>query len=232
MTDIQREAASPGGQLADDDDVIDGYRRLYSPIVSDVLDGLGHRGCVMEPGLRPVGSDGAIPMVGWAYPVRFGLAEEGSTIDAVLDMVDSIPAGSVVVVAQDQEVGSALWGGLCSAGAVNRGCRGVIVDGAVRDYRQLVDMALPVYAARWSPRDVRDRGRLISRGEPVTCRDVAVRARDLVMADVNGVVVVPAELVTRVLELGLERVEREQGAWATLKEGVSAGDVYRQHHVF
>jgi 4-hydroxy-4-methyl-2-oxoglutarate aldolase len=212
--------------------IVADFRTMYTPLISDALDGLGRRDCVMEPGLAPVTGDGSSPTVGWAFPVRFRPTDEWVDIDRVLEMIDSVPAGGVVVMGGDEPTTAALWGGLCSTGVINRGAAGVVVDGAIRDYDQISRLGFPVYATHRSPRDIRSRAEILSIGEPVRCRGVHVRAGDLVVADANGVVVVPAELIPDVRVPCLDRMAQERRASEALRAGLGARDAYERFQVF
>lgn len=223
---VQR-TGGPGG-----DDVLADFATTYSPLVSDVLDQLGRRDCVMEPGLAQVAGDGLTPTVGWAYPVGIRRTSDWVEVDRLLEMIDSTPPGSLVVMAGDGDTGAALWGGLCSAGVMSRGAVGAVVDGAVRDVHQIAGLGFPVYASHRSPRDIRTRGEVVGHGDPVWCRGVQVRQGDLILADANGVVAVPAELVADVRALCLDRMTREEGASDALRDGIGARDVFDRYQVF
>src|SRR5207237_4345076 len=118
-----------------------------------------------------------------------------------LKMVDATPPSSVVVVATDEDVHGALWGGLMSAGVQQRGAVGAVVDGGVRDLHQVLALDFSVFACYRSPLDIRGRAEMVSYGEPVVCRGVPVAPGDLVFADANGTVAVPAAAAVDVLRL-------------------------------
>lgn len=150
----------------------------------------------------------------------------------LLRYVDATPDNAVCVVAADQDVHGALWGGLMSAGVQQRGGLGAVIDGGSRDLHQIRALDFAVFAAYRSPLDIRGRGEMAGFGEPVTFRGVPVEPGDLVFADANGVVVLPAESAEDVLKLCEERVAKEIETEKELRAGEAAVDVYKRHEAF
>ena len=208
------------------------YRRLYSSLVSDCVEaaGLGPRSPVC--GLRPYHSEGLAVAVGRAFPFQARCTDERIEIDNLLAAVEATPADSLVVVAADGEAGCALWGGLMTTASKQRGAVGSVVDGGVRDLHQIVPAAFPVWARYRSPLDIRGRAEIAGFGAPVEFRGVRVEPGDLVFADANGVVFVPAAHALEVLELAEDRVAREVATDRELAGGASASDVYSRYGAF
>ena len=215
-----------------DRSVLDRFRPLYSSLVSDCAEAVGLGPRAMTPGLQPFHLDPLVVTVGWAHPAQVRRTSERVEIDMLLKMVDATPADAVVVVATDEDVQGALWGGLMSAGVQQRGAVGAVVDGGVRDLHQIIPLGFEVYACYRSPLDIRGRAEMVGFGHPVVCRGVAVAPGDLVFADANGCVVVPAEGVIDVLRLCEERVTKEHVTQEELQAGHKATDVYSRHEAF
>lgn len=208
------------------------YERMYSSLVSDCVEALGLGPRCAAPGLAPYHLDPLRVAVGPAYPCQVHKTSERVEIDKLLEMVEATPAGTVAVVATDEDVQGALWGGLMSAGIQQRGGVGAVVDGGVRDLHQILPLDFAVWAAYRSPLDIRGRGEIVSFGEPVSFRGVPVRPGDLMFADANGIVAVPAEAIEEVLALCEDRVAREVQTEEELKAGASATEVYARHGAF
>lgn len=215
-----------------DRSVLDRFRPLYSSLVSDCAEAAGLGPRAMAAGLQPFHLDPLAVTVGWAFPAQVRRTSERVEIDMLLKMVDATPADAVVVVATDEDVQGALWGGLMSAGVQQRGAVGAVVDGGVRDLHQIIPLGFEVYACYRSPLDIRGRAEMVGFGDPVVCRGVAVAPGDLVFADANGCVVVPAEGVIDVLRLCEERVTKEHLTQEELQAGHKATDVYSRHEAF
>lgn len=213
-------------------DVIARYERLYTPLVSDCAEALG-LGCrALAPGLVPFHTDTLRVVAGPAHTAQIRRTDERIEIDGLLAMVDATPAGSVVVVAPDQEINGAVWGGLMTAGVQQRGAVGAVADGGIRDLHQVIPLDFPVFAGYRSPLDIRGRGEVVGHGVPVVCRGVAIEPADLVVADANGIVVIPQAAVDDVLALCEARVAKEVVTQQELESGASAIDVYARHEAF
>jgi RraA family protein len=123
---------------------------------------------------------------------------------AVLRALEQAQAGVVIVVDGGGFLERALWGGRMSRLASERGVVGVVIDGAVRDVTEIEELRFPVFAAGVTPTPpIREGGG--ETGISITCGGIAVSPGDLVVADEDGVVVVPRddvdELVARAREL-------------------------------
>ncbi|NUR88112.1 MAG: 4-carboxy-4-hydroxy-2-oxoadipate aldolase/oxaloacetate decarboxylase, partial [Nonomuraea sp.] len=117
------------------------------------------------------------------------------------------------------------WGGILSFAAVGRGIEGVVVDGAARDVGEAADLGFPVYGRAAVP--VTARGRIVQEAwdVPVRVAGVTVSPADLVLADVNGVVFVPADRAEEVLAVAERLAVREKAMIEAIRSGASVVDV-------
>jgi regulator of RNase E activity RraA len=218
--------------MTTDPDLIARYEKLYSSLVSDCIEelGLGVRCC--EPGFTPFHVDQLRVVVGPAHTGQIHKTSRRVEIDMLLEMVEATPASSVVVVACDEDINGATWGGLMSAGVQRRGAVGAVADGGVRDLHQILPLDFPVWARSRSPSDIRGRGEVVGYGEPVLLRGVLVQPGELVFADANGVVIVPSGSELDVLQLCENRLTREEQTEAELRSGAKASEVYERFGAF
>jgi regulator of RNase E activity RraA len=215
-----------------DPDVIRRFERMYSSLVSDCAEALGLGPRALAAGLQPYHADELRVVVGPAHTAQIHKTSKRVEIDMLLSMVDATPPASVCVVATDEDVQGALWGGLMSAGVQQRGAVGAVVDGGVRDLHQISPLDFAVFATYRSPLDIRGRGEMVGFGDPVVCRGVEIAPGDLVFADANGAVAVPAEAALDVLRLCEERVTKEVATEQELRDGEPAVEVYKRHEAF
>jgi regulator of RNase E activity RraA len=200
-------------------------------VISDALDDLGYRGQAMSEHLRPIGTDATF--VGRARTIacmdtyHVGDDPYGTEIAAI----DSILPGEVVVVSTGGSRRNAPWGELLSTAAVARGSRGAVVDGLVRDVRRIKEMRFPLFAAGIKPVDSRGRGVVVACNVPVECGSVLVNPGDLVVADLDGVVTIPAAIVTEVVRLATDKVTRENHSRDELRNGAYLRNVYEKYGV-
>ncbi|HZQ26527.1 MAG TPA: RraA family protein [Acidimicrobiales bacterium] len=213
-------------------DVIRRFERLYSSLVSDCAEAVGLGPRALAPGLQPYHADTLRVVVGPAHTAQIHKTSTRVEIDMLLSMVDATPPASVCVVATDEDVQGALWGGLMSAGVQQRGAVGAVVDGGVRDLHQISPLDFAVFATYRSPLDIRGRGEMVGFGETVVCRGVEIAPGDLVFADANGAVALPAGAALDVLRLCEERVTKEVATEHELRDGDSAVEVYKRHEAF
>lgn len=199
---------------------LDRLRRLDTCAVSDALD--RHRLLGALAGLRPLGPlTSARPVVGRVVPVLLGPPGEGATPTRHLGTaaVDASGPDEVIVVAHGGRTDCAGWGGLLSRAAARRGVAGVVVDGAARDVTEADEAGLALYGLAATPVSARGRVIELAWGRPVTVAGVRVAPGDLLLADANGVVVVPAAQAERVLATA-ETIAATEAAMA---EAIAAG---------
>lgn len=208
------------------------YRSLYSSLISDCVEGLNLGPRCLSPGLAPYHQDQLRAVAGRAHPAQLHRTNQRVEIDKLLEMVHATPASSVVVVASDEDIQAATWGGLMTAAAQARGAVGAVVAGGVRDLHQIHPLGFAVWARYRSPADIRGRGELVSYGHPVDIHGVHVLPGELVFADANGVVVVPSGAEEEVLALCEDRLTREQATEAELRAGSDPRKTYERYEAF
>ncbi|WP_200889630.1 RraA family protein [Cohnella kolymensis] len=128
-----------------------------------------------------------------------------------LDAIDESEEGSVIVIGvEGSDRNVAVWGGLMTAGAYVNNLAGAVLDAGVRDVTEIRrDYGFPVYARSVSPGTTLGRYKTEAMNVPVECGGVTVNPGDLIVADIDGVVVVPQKHVDQVLERALEIEQRE-----------------------
>ena len=127
--------------------------------------------------------------------------------------------------------GSRIWGELLSTAATNAGCVGAIVDGAVRDIRQMAEMGFPVFARSRNIYDSKDRQRVVDVDVTVEIDGVRFAPGDLVIADVDGVVVVPSEIQDQAIQAAWQKVHAENITRDAIRDGMKATDAYEKYGV-
>lgn len=221
-----------GGPLIPDDyTTIDALKRTTSSLISDALDRVGVREHTLDASIRPL-APGAV-LAGRTFPVV--VVESDAIADepyaAEMRALDSLRPGDVPLYAVAPGVEAALWGELFTCAALGREAAGVIVDGLIRDARQIRELDFPVFARGFSPLDTLGRSEVVAYGVPAVCGGVAVDLGDYVVADEDGIVVVPAAAVDEVLVLVEAKARDEVRARKDLLEGVSILEVWDRYKV-
>jgi regulator of RNase E activity RraA len=205
--------------------------RLYSAVVCDALDKLGLRNQSPRVPIRPLTGEsvliGRCKTTLWA---EMGHVDE-RPYELELQAVDGCRPDDVLIAAAGGSMRSGLWGELLSTAARRSGCVGAIVDGAVRDVVKMMAMQFPVFARGTSPYDSRDRNRVIDIDVPVEIDGVRFSSGDLVIADFDGIVVVPRAVETDVIQAAWDKVHAENVVRAAIADGMTAGEAFKRYGV-
>lgn len=192
-----------------DEALLAAFETASSAQVADCMSRLGG----MDAGIRPV----------WRSPRIIGAAltvwcHSGDNLMLHKALSLAVP-GDIVVMNTQGNVVSSGFGELLATSAVKIGVQGVIVDGTVRDADTLEAMRLPVYSRGLSPNGCNKDG-AGEVGAIVACGGVAVRPGDVIIADRDGVTVVPLDDAPEVARLATQQMEREQKRLSEIATGV------------
>lgn len=174
--------------------------------------------CACRPGLRAVWAGARI-----AGPA-FTVTGVGGDNLALHRAVTHAPVGHVLV-ADVQGAVYGHWGEILAIAAQQRGLLGLIIDGGVRDVSRLEALNFSVFASSVAvTRTAKDHPGTL--GEPIVVRGVRIATADLVVADADGLVVIPAADVPAVVSLAEDRARAEQRIITGLRAGRSTLDIY------
>jgi 4-hydroxy-4-methyl-2-oxoglutarate aldolase len=190
-------------------ELISAFTQVAIASVADAVDKVcGYRG-YMSSAIKPRINDKRI--CGPAATVLETATDEFVPPQHALDLIDEAPPGSVIVISVDGgEPDVSVWGGLMTAGAVANGHAGAVLDGGVRDLTEIRrDYGFPIYAREVSPGTTLGRFRTVASQVPVRVGGVMVHPGDIIVADVDGVVVVPKDRSAEVLAVAQEIDFRE-----------------------
>jgi 4-hydroxy-4-methyl-2-oxoglutarate aldolase len=175
---------------------------LPTAAISDALDRAGIEGALH--GIAPL-VDG-FRAVGPAFTVRYTPIDDSAT-GTVGDFLDDVPPGAVIVIDNDGRTDVTVWGGIMTEVAAARGKAGTVVNGVCRDVSASLAQNYPLFSRGRFMRTGKDRVRLVAVGELITVCGVEIRPGDIVCADADGVVVVPAAAAEQIAETA-ERIEK------------------------
>lgn len=207
--------------------------KLYVAVISDILDGMGFRNQVLQPGVVPAQPDPSQVLVGRAATVLVGPQYEvvDQPYTSQIAAIDALKPGDVVVSGVGGMTNVAVWGELFSNAAKARGARGFLTDGCHRDTRMVLDLGFPVFSRGPRPVDISGRGTVTSIGRPVEVAGVLVHAGDVVFAEVDGVVIIPQDVAEETLSRAFEKVAKEDGAREDLRQGRLLSEVWSKYRV-
>jgi 4-hydroxy-4-methyl-2-oxoglutarate aldolase len=192
-----------------DQELLEAFGSASSAQVADCMSRLG----AMDVGIKPV----------WPSPRVVGAAltvwcHAGDNLMLHKALSLAVP-GDIVVVNTQGNVTNSPFGELLATSAVQVGIRAVIVDGTVRDADALQKLTLPVYSRglcsngcnKDGPGEV---------GTIIACGGVAVRSGDIIVADRDGVTVVPLDAAPEIAKLAMAQVAREEQRLAEIAKGI------------
>ncbi len=200
-------------------------------VISDALDRMGRRDQVLEIAIRPLWPEARLAGVAVPIVIVADTSEPELPYDAELTYLDGLRPGDVPLLVVEEGVRCASWGELFSCAAMGRGAAGVVIDGYARDAAQIKALGFPAFARGLSPLDTF--ARAVVTGVDVEARvgGVDVRPGDLVVGDVDGIVVVPQEMVADVEEAVVMKHRLEGNAREDLLAGMSIREVWIKYGV-
>ena len=192
-----------------DDDLSARLARCYTGVVYDVLRGRGITECVLPSAIIPL--DPTMVAVGPVFTVRGWPDATVSPHETLLlwtGLLSRAPKGHVVMM-QGNDSARALMGELSAETLEFRGVRGYIVDGGCRDTAFIRKIGFPVFCDKATPRDIVGAWVPVAYDEPISYGQVVVRPGDYVLADCDGIVVIPQAIVAEVVEAATAAMSTE-----------------------
>lgn len=189
-----------------DKDIVEGFADFSSTAISDVIGKLFTMSNEIKPLYKPIKK-----VVGTAFTVRMPPGDNLMTHAAL----NYIKDGDVMVADARGDKEYCLGGALMCAIAQRRGVRGFILDGTYRDEDELRSIDFPVYAKGLQAKPPQKKGP----GEMnsfIYCGGVPVKPGDIIVADNDGIVVIPSEYSKVVLEAVKTRAKKDEDRWADI----------------
>jgi 4-hydroxy-4-methyl-2-oxoglutarate aldolase len=203
---------------------------LYSPVLGDVLDRLGYIHQILPQPIQPLATDMVI--VGRAMPVLMTdiYEEPEKPFGYVTEALDQLQPGEVYMAAGGS-MRCACWGEILTVTARMRGAVGAIVNGFHHDTPKVLAQDWPVFSRGRYAQDLRVRMQAIDYRCPIEMDGISIKPGDLIFADLDGVIVIPAEVEKEVIEQSLEKVRKENLVRKEIENGMSSTEAYRKYGV-
>ena len=195
------------------DPLVAGFKSTYAASVSDAVEIVTGKNGTMRHDMKLMTGTNLVgrAVTSLARPAPADQATPALAVKHSVEIIDEAKPGEVGVVVMEGTLDIAAMGNLMATAAVERGMAGMVLDGAIRDMWDVRRMGLTVYARSKSPRTAVGHYATVAKNVPVECAGVTVRPGDIIVADEDGVVVVPQERAAEVLKQAQSIDERESG---------------------
>ena len=212
---VQKKLATPP-----DEPLIAAFKKTYPASVSDAVELVTGKNGTMWHDVKLVTGT---PIVGRAVTSLVKPATPENATPALstkhsVEMIDNAKPGEIGVIVMEGTLEIAAMGNLMATAAKVRGMAGMVLDGAIRDIWDVRRMGLTVYARSSSPRTAVGHYATVANNIPVECAGIIVRPGDIIVADDDGVVVVPQKQAEAVLKKAQEIDEREKGMFPFIRQ--------------
>jgi regulator of RNase E activity RraA len=195
---------------------------------------------LLKKGLRNVWIRGAFPLaqgqarrVGRAFTVRFIPAREDlatpaswSSPKSTRAAIEQMPAGCIAVVDANGVTDAGFWGDILCARMAARGVAALVSDGAVRDLAGVLATGLPVWASGTAAPPSVAGLTFVDWQQPVGCGGVAIFPDDVIVADGDGAVVIPAAMLDEIVGLAVEQERLEGWIMKEIEGGAALPGLY------
>ena len=212
--------------------------KLYTPVVGDILDQMGYTHQFLPMSIRPLMAlvppnmvepmqpDNRNKLVGWACTVLENdvFAAPKKPFGYLTEALDQLKPNEIYVATGAHN--SALWGELLTATSRVKGAVGAVIDGPTRDTPQVLEQNFPVFCTGCWAQDSSLRTYVCDFRCPIEIGQVTIHDGDLMFGDVDGVLVVPRDIVETVIEKALEKAAGEKLVRKAIENGMSATDAF------
>lgn len=196
---VMAALANPIPTHAEQDALVEGFKLVEVASVADAMEQLYGSKAYMTHDMRPLAP---AKFAGRAVTVLLKKEEHhdgAAASKGMLDAIDTAAPGAVYVMVVEDGLDYAGIGGLMSTAMKYRGFAGAVIDASVRDTPQIQKLQFPVFSRGVAPSTTINHYRFAGANVPVTCAGVQVHPGDIIVADMDGVAVVPADKAEDVL---------------------------------
>ncbi|MDO4371147.1 MAG: RraA family protein [Clostridia bacterium] len=199
---------------------------LYTPVVGDILDGMGYYHQFLPQSIQPIRPE--MKLAGYAMPVLMidVYGPQKKPFGLLTEALDQLQPNEIYL-ASGGEMRCAYWGELLTATAKKRGAVGAVLNGYHRDTPQVLTQDFPVFSRGAYAQDSSVRTQVADYRCRIEVGQVTIQSGDLIFADMDGALAIPRALIAEVIEKSLEKARGEKLVRKAIENGMSATEAFR-----
>jgi len=204
----------------------------YTGAVYDVMREMGYPNCVLPHEIRPLDDSKTLAGPIWTCSGRIDESiSDDESLMGWTGLLSAAPAGTVLVC-QPNDSTIAHMGELSAETLNHRGVLGYVVDGGNRDSEFIRKLGWPVFFRYFTPKDVVGKWKVESMGEPIVIGDIDISSGDWILADIDGVVVIPQSMIDSVVTRTEEIMSTESELRTMILNGMDPQEAYKKYRLF
>ena len=206
--------------------------KCYASAIHDVLREMGHGNCVLPPEIQAL--ERGQKLAGEIYTISGSIDQTLSRHESLLlwsQVLSKVPGGKVLIC-QPNTHAVALMGELSARALMVKGTKGYLMDGHCRDVEEIIDAGFPVFCRLATPADIVERWRYNSLGNPITIGTVTIRSGDYIIADMDGAVIIPQEVIEDVVSKTEDVMATESEMRLAILDGMDPEQAYLKFRKF
>ena len=213
-------------------DLIFRLSKCYAIAIHDVLREMGYGNCVLPPEIQAL--ERGQKLAGEIYTISGGIDQTLSRHESLLlwsQVLSKVPGGKVLIC-QPNTHAVALMGELSARALMVKGTKGYLMDGHCRDVEEIIDAGFSVFCRLATPADIVERWRYNSLGNPITIGTVTIRSGDYIIADMDGAVIIPQEVIEDVVSKTEDVMATESEMRLAILDGMDPEQAYLKFRKF
>ena len=206
--------------------------KCYASAIHDVLREMGYGNSVLPPEIQAL--ERGQKLAGEIYTISGSIDQTLSRHESLLlwsQVLSKVPGGKVLIC-QPNTHAVALMGELSARALMVKGTKGYLMDGHCRDVEEIIDAGFPVFCRLATPADIVERWRYNSLGNPITIGTVTIRSGDYIIADMDGAVIIPQEVIEDVVSKTEDVMATESEMRLAILDGMDPEQAYLKFRKF
>ena len=213
-------------------DILEKLNKCYTGILYDVMTDLGLKNFTLPKEIRPISQNSKI--CGKIFTLKGEVTANITKDDSILSWLDFLSQAKegYVIVCQPNDRTLAHMGELSSETLKYRGIKGYIVDGGCRDVTFIKNIQFPVFCRYYTPNDIAGCWLVKEINQSIQIGEVEINPDDYVLADLDGLVIIPANKANEIIDLAFADISKENQVRKAILTGKDPKQAYLKYGKF